>query len=173
MSLRLASCRCKHERFGTGTRASRRPRTAALQSSCRHLSLIWIRRLLQHAITVGWNRFSGYLAQRTLWNIAITPGEPQEYFIGEEFGELDLADWYNWQSEWADEFQKLVETSADTRLLELPSERYILNLFFGRWSNTYRMAWDHLWRGWRSPYRQIIWMFTMQSDSQAIDSIHR
>ena len=48
-----------------------------------------------------------------------TPGEPQEHFIGDEFGDLDLADWYNEQSECADKLQKLVETSADTRLLEL------------------------------------------------------
>ena len=37
----------------------------------------------------------------------------EEYFIGDELGELDLADWYNEQSESADELQKLVETSAE------------------------------------------------------------
>ena len=88
---------------------------------------------LADVITFGFLQM--YLAQHTLWNISITPGEPQEYFIGDELGELDLADCYNEQSESADELQKLVETIADTRLLELPSERDILNLFFGkRWS---------------------------------------
>ena len=51
--------------------------------------------------------------------IGIHTGGAQEHFIGDEFGELDLADWYNEQSECADKLQKLVETSADTRLLEL------------------------------------------------------